>query len=182
MEIVNLVGKLPVHPELKYDKRVLSQIVRTVIHHSATVPGEVSQAATVRHIEAIARGHVEDNDWPGIGYHFVIGPGGKVYQTNLLETISYHVGGKNTPSVGVCLLGDFTKGDPTDNQIASARALVKWLGWPAVSHKDLSQTQCPGNWEKWGYLITDELDLDALKKRLLEIRADLDAVLAMVEG
>ncbi len=155
-DYIDLVDSLPKHPKLKYKPRKLSEIQRIVLHHSATVQAEVSREATVRHIKSIARGHVEDNDWPGIGYHFVIGPGGLVYQTNRLETVSYHVSDHNTPSVGICLLGDFTKSDPTDNQLASARALVRQLGWPVVPHKALNQTACPGDWAKWGHRITSD--------------------------
>lgn len=155
-DYIDLVDSLPKHPELKYKTRKLSQIQRIVIHHSATVQAEVSREATIRHIKSIAQGHIEDNDWPGIAYHFCIGPGGLVYQTNRLETVSYHVGNHNTPSVGICLLGDFTRSNPTENQLASARALVKRLGWPAVPHKALNQTKCPGDWEKWGHLITSD--------------------------
>ena len=151
--IIDLVDTLPKHATLTYNKRRPDQIKRVVIHHSATVQKEISQAATIRHITAIARGH-RMFGWPGIGYHFVIGPGGLIYQTQRLETVSYHVSGYNTTSVGVCMLGSFATGaDPTDNQIASARALVHWLGWPVVPHKALNQTACPGNWARWGERI-----------------------------
>lgn len=154
-DYIDLVDSLPKHATLKYNTRKLSQIQRIVIHHSATVQTEVSREATIRHITAIAKGHVQ-NGWPGIGYHYVIGPGGLIYRTNRLDTISYHVYNNNTPTVGICMLGDFTKGDPTDNQLASARALVKHLGWPVVPHKSLNQTACPGNWAKWGHRITSD--------------------------
>lgn len=151
--IIDLVDSLPKHAELKYSPRKRTQIERVVIHHSATVQKVISREATIRHITAIARGH-RALGWPGIGYHYVIGPGGLIYQTNRLETVSYHVGGHNTTSVGVCMLGDFTRSDPTENQLASARALVAWLGWPVVPHKALNQTRCPGDWAGWGSQIT----------------------------
>lgn len=153
--IIDLVDSLPKHATAKYPTRKLSQVKRIVIHHSATVQKEVSKAAAIRHITAIARGH-RMLGWAGIGYHFVIGPGGLIYQTNRLETVSNHVGGHNTASVGVCMLGNFATGqDPTEAQLVSARALVAWLGWPAVPHKALNQTACPGNWAAWGKRITD---------------------------
>ena len=181
MEIVNLVGQLPTHPKLKHKTRTADQkIERIVIHHSATVQTVISRDATIRHIKSIARGHVEDNDWPGIGYHYVIGPGGIVYRVNDVSTISYHVGNHNATSVGICLLGDFTKGDPTDNQIASARELVFRLGWPVVPHKALMQTKCPGNWDKWGHRIVYAVNYE-LRAKLLDIRKAVDELLVIVE-
>lgn len=181
MEIVNLVGQLPTHPTLKYKTRTADQkIERVVIHHSATVQAEVSKEATVRHIKSIARGHVAENDWPGIGYHYVIGPGGLVYRVNDLSTISYHVGNHNPTSIGICLLGDFTQGDPTDNQIASARELVFRLGWPVVPHKALMGTKCPGDWARWGNRIVYAVNHE-LRAKLLSVRKDIDELLEIAE-
>ena len=67
-----------------------------MIHHSATDDGSP---------EAYARYHVQTRGWPGIGYHFVIQKDGGIYQTNRLDTISYHVSGQNTNSIGICGTG-----------------------------------------------------------------------------
>lgn len=156
--ITDLVGKLPVHPVNKYDQRDLCDITRVVIHHTAIewkrLKG-LDRANIVKHIQAIARIHRMSNGWPGIGYHYVIGPGGTIYRTNTLTTVSNHVYKGNTPSIGICMIGRFDAGhdDPTDAQLQAAHDLRKMLGKPVMPHKALGQTACPGRWDVWGHRI-----------------------------
>jgi len=66
---------------------------------------------------------------------------------------------KNEKVLGICMIGDFTKHLPTDEQIKSAHLLCKFMintvafpisSWDqVVGHKDLQATQCPGSsWDK----------------------------------
>ena len=150
MKVVDIVDSLPKHPTKKYSTRDLGAITTHVVHHSATDPNITP--------EQIARYHVESLGWPGIGYHFVIVPDGTIYQTNRLNTISYHVGNNNGYTVGTCLVGNFTLYAPTDKQVQS----LSWLqnSWmpqqvgdklPLFGHKEMpgQQTACPGY--KWNW-------------------------------
>ena len=146
----NIVQKLPRHPTLVYSTRELDIISQVVIHHigvNASVPPANTAAYHVR------------KGWPGIGYHFQIQQDGTAYQTQELETVSYHCGGScNTISVGICLEGSFV-GDrvPGERQLAATRDVVNWLLWTlnlpksaVVGHKDVRQTRCPGDtWPAW---------------------------------
>ncbi|RME00920.1 MAG: N-acetylmuramoyl-L-alanine amidase, partial [Bacteroidetes bacterium] len=72
-------------------------------------------------------------------------------QTNRLTTISYHVSGHNTRSVGICLAGNYDLAAPPEEQLwAAARAVqivANALGWepPVFGHRDFSQKSCPGS-------------------------------------
>ncbi|MCX7670490.1 MAG: N-acetylmuramoyl-L-alanine amidase, partial [Anaerolineae bacterium] len=71
-EIKDVVDQLPKHAINCYKTRSLDRITHITIHHSAG-PANIS-------VEQIASYHVKTQNWPGIGYHFVIGPDGTTYQ------------------------------------------------------------------------------------------------------
>lgn len=124
-----------------------------VIHHSATAVGGA------RSFDA---GH-RANGWDEMGYHFVIGNGTQT-PDGFIEVGSRwdkqkHGAHCKTPNnyfndhgIGICLVGDFTKGKPTRNQLSSLYRLSRFLsracGIPVdritthagVTHK----TACPG--------------------------------------
>jgi hypothetical protein len=138
---VDLVGKLAVHPTNKYKTRPASWIRQSILHYSWVTPPAADEAHETAQIQSIARRHVRLN-WPGIAYHWIVGPSGTVHRVNKPETISYHAGKYNTDSVGVCCL--LRQGQPTAVQVASTAALVLDLGYPMKLHKELIKTACPG--------------------------------------
>lgn len=165
IEIIDIVDELPKHATLKYATRPLTGITTLTIHHTVSPPD--------RSIESIASYHVNSNGWPGIGYHFVIKDDGRIYQTNYLETKSYHAGSYTAPgdenavSVGVTLQGDFTNVPPPQAQLDAARELVVRLKnvLPSVTavlgHRQMpgASTACPGaTWAQWlPYVAGDEI-------------------------
>lgn len=159
----DVVDDLPKHAINRYQTRARDRITHLTIHHSAA-PGNVA-------VETIARYHVNTNNWPGIGYHFVVEPDGTIYQVNRLETISYHAGVANDYTVGICIEGDFRKGAiPTPAQLQSAAHLSAWLAQKLripldniKGHKEYPQnpTECPGDdWlvgKQWKLLLHDRV-------------------------
>lgn len=148
-----IVNDLAHHATNTYATRSLDAIDRIVIHHSAARPTSGPYK--------IAQYHVGKLDWPGIGYHFVIGEHGMTWQTNWLRTISYHAGHwvTNFSGIGICLLGRFIDAEPPDDQLTATEELLTWLQGmlgpkaPIVlPHKAVPgvQTACPGNtWDQW---------------------------------
>lgn len=106
------------HATKTYSTRSLSAVKYIVVHHSLTTSGTA---------EAFANYHVDTNDWPGIGYHFVIEKDGDIDWCHDLEVKSYHVGNSNGKAVGVCLVGDFRKELPTPLQMNSLYKLLDAL-------------------------------------------------------
>ncbi len=139
---------LPRHPDPtnRWLKRS-APVDRFVIHHSATHAAVTAKTMADYHI---SRGR------PGIAYHYVIGPDGIILWCNSDDLFTWHGNDFNT-GIGICLTGDFTSGEPTDCQLASARWLYatkqKEHGpLPLVGHKEApgAATQCPGNtWVSW---------------------------------
>lgn len=154
--IVDLIGKLPVHPTRKYRTRELSMITRVVIHHSAT-PYYIKP-------EEIARFHVNGRGWPGIGYHYLVDHFGIIYKCWPASTVTYCVAQGNVPSLCVCLIGNFEEDKPTDKQLAAAawltREIVQAYGIKDVlGHREVPAqfTKCPGKF----------LDMDEFRRMVL---------------
>lgn len=166
-DMVELVDKLPKHPTNRYPTRPLSAITHIAIHHSAA-PANVPP-------ERIAQYHVNnpEHQWPGIGYHFYIGPDGTIYHTQDLSLASYHVYQNNDYTVGVCVAGDFTEVIPTPAQIQATARLVAWLMQEfniplgnVWGHKEFpkNMTACPGKqWlegQKWKQILFEQIQVE----------------------
>ncbi len=158
----DLVDQLQKHPTKTYATRKLTAITHICIHHSAV-------AGTVP-VEHVAQYHVESQGWPGIGYHYYVKPDGAIYQTQRLETVSWHVSHNNDYSVGICVSGDFTYVPPPQVQIDAAAHLTAWLmqelAMPEqniLGHKEFpnNDTSCPGEtWLKrmiWKNMLLDSV-------------------------
>lgn len=137
-EVINLIDELPNHPTARYAKRNLEGIDKLVLHHTASEAPLRNQATY----------HVNGRGWPRIGYSIVIDKD-RIYQTNYLDTLSYHCSGQNTTSIGVCILADFTKRQPTEMERKLLTAVIVSLKaqFPNIvdvyPHKEFQPTSCP---------------------------------------
>ncbi len=170
--IDNIVDALPKHPTETYTTRSLDDIEYLVIHHSVTAP-DVDP-------DKIAIYHVEHWDWPGIGYHFLVAGNGTIFQTNEIETMSYHAASVNPIGVGICFLGNFTEEVPSEEQLVAGAHLVAWLlqelglDLEAVKgHREFMETACPGNqwlssknWKEMLRLEIADVRLQAAQRRV----------------
>lgn len=127
--------------------RPWSQLQGILIHHSVTKHEATPDDIGLLHK---ARG------WKGIGYHLIITKDGIVHYVGDISLARAHVLNKNEKFLGICLIGDFTKHLPSDDQIISAHDLVKFFltqvpsipnlnNWNQLGgHKDQQSTACPG--------------------------------------
>lgn len=138
---------------------------KLTVHHTVTANNDPNPAATVR---AIYSWHLQEG-FGDIGYHFLIGPAGQVYEGRWSGTDG-HVGGNNSGNLGVSLLGDFTATSPTAAARSSLESILTDLvtrhriapqatstyvnpadstitkTLPNISgHRDWSATACPGD-------------------------------------
>lgn len=86
---------------------------RVIFHHS------LSDHAT---IEEITQWH-KARGFDTIGYHFVIQKNGSVDAGRNIHQYGAHAKGKNTDSIGVCFVGDFSKYPPTKEQLQKGAEL-----------------------------------------------------------
>lgn len=133
--------------------RPLSEII---VHCSATRPNWMDGKSSAAKVREIRLWHTRDNGWSDIGYHFVIDRDGTVCAGRPLERVGAHTMGRNTGTVGVCLIGGFGSAATdrfdqhfTVSQDRALRALIADLqrkyGKLAVSgHNQWAQKACPG--------------------------------------
>jgi N-acetyl-anhydromuramyl-L-alanine amidase AmpD len=165
--VQDIVDELPKHETLTYSTRALSDITHIAVHHSAATASVDPKRIAEYHIK-------EDSTrskaaWPGIGYHYYLMPDGTVYQTNRHETVSYHAGGNNDHTLGICFAGSFMDVVPTPNQLRSGGHLIAWLiqqlnlpeenVWGHKEYPNNHTTLCPG--KQW---------LDGLKWKEMLLR------------
>lgn len=112
-----------------------------VIHHSATPRG--------RHVsvDEIREWHLE-RGFSDIGYHEVILIDGTIAAGRNIDTPGAHVKGRNSTSIGICLIGDGRDGFESE-QWAALKSLVRYYKImipyaKIVGHRDLAATICPG--------------------------------------
>lgn len=125
-----------------------------IIHCSATKPTmDIG-------VKEIRKWHVEGNGWQDIGYHDVIRRNGNTERGRPYEIAGAHVAGKNSYSIGVCLVGgvdDNMKPDAnfTDKQWKTLAQYVRAFKaeYPRATihgHNEFSSKDCPSfNVEKW---------------------------------
>ncbi len=153
----------PVHaPEYTFPEHM-------VIHHSATL----TQANSLYVIRNIYLMHTQTNGWNDIGYNYLIDNEGVIYEgrdgQGYFETDytkGAHFCGKNSNTLGICLMGTFTTDTPS---YEARQSLVHLLSWKLVKdtinpldsfihpkttghsylpvicgHRDGCSTECPG--------------------------------------
>ena len=146
--IRDLRSRLPRHPSRRYGKRTLDRIEQVIIHHST---GPITQTPLSIARYHVGPNHISNEGIPGIAYHYIIDRQANVFQTQDLETISWHVSGQNTRSIGICFIGNYDELEPTDRQMLQLLKLIRYLnrrlGRPLeiAGHRDYANKSCPGD-------------------------------------
>lgn len=117
-----------------------------VIHHT----GGTDIDASAEQID----GWHKNQDWVGIGYHFVIRKNGTIERGRPEWAVGSHAYGENWHTLGIHLSGAMDKVQPTDAQIESCAHLVAYLcdeyeipidREHIVGHREVNDdTSCPG--------------------------------------
>lgn len=117
-----------------------------VLHHTGGTDIDASA-------EQIHEWH-KNNEWAGIGYHYVIRKNGTIERGRPEWAIGSHAYGENSHTIGIHISGDFEQAEPTTEQIENCAELVADIctryGIPidrdhVVGHGELMATSCPGN-------------------------------------
>lgn len=124
-----------------------------VVHHTfSPTQAQWQGEASLRGIQAF---HQNDRGWIDIGYHFMIGVDGRVFEGRPTEVSGAHVV-PNPNKVGICVAGDYSEGKDTLTE-ASKTSLVALLahlagkyriapeGKGLTGHRDWMSTGCPGD-------------------------------------
>lgn len=124
----------------------MRKIDMIIVHCSATPAGRNVS------VEDIDRWHRE-RGFDCIGYHFVVGLDGTVYEGRHVERIGAHCKGYNARSIGVCYIGGVDEAmRPSDTRTEAQRKALRRLltelrhsfnGAVIRSHRDFAAKACP---------------------------------------
>ncbi|XP_021932119.1 uncharacterized protein LOC110835818 isoform X2 [Zootermopsis nevadensis] len=122
-----------------------------VILHTATdnCSTQAECVFIVRHIQTF---HIESNGWNDIGYSFLVGGDGNVYEGRGWDTEGAFAYGYNSRAIGIAFIGTFTVDVPEPKQILAGKQLME-LGvtmgkisphYKLLAHRQVSPTESPG--------------------------------------
>jgi hypothetical protein len=115
-----------------------------VLHHTT---GAYRDASTVRAIQAFHQG--PERKWADVGYNFLIGGDGTVFEGRGWDVQGAHAKGHNSVSLGVAYIGDGRKPVPDAAKRAilelAAEADRRFGKLQRVGHRDVGSTVCPGD-------------------------------------
>lgn len=116
------------------------------VHHTASGNGYTRDEAPAL-VRAIYAYHTRSLRWNDIGYNFLIDRFGTIYEGRYggmaSGVIGAHVGGFNTGSTGVSVLGTFTDAAPPDEAVTALERLLAWrLGIAGLDPKGTAQLTC----------------------------------------
>ncbi|XP_033606966.1 peptidoglycan-recognition protein SC2 [Cryptotermes secundus] len=126
-----------------------------VVHHG----GMRKYCTTMEECVAIVRSyqnyHIDFNGWNDIGYNFLVGEDGNVYEGRGWEAVGAHAPTYNTRSIGMCIIGDFTDRLPNPAALNALQQLIDCgvaekkieAQYQLIGHRQnaASKTECPGN-------------------------------------
>ena len=101
-------------------------------------------------VMSIHNGHIKNNGWAGIGYHFYVRKDGTIYRGRPVDMMGAHAEGHNDHTVGICFEGNFESEKMGKAQKEAGRWLVAHIRecygkkLDVLRHSDLCATACPG--------------------------------------
>ncbi len=119
-----------------------------IVHHTAT---KTDLFQGHKSILSIQNYHRNQKGWNDIGYHFLIGPQGELYEGVPVNQVGTHAGPSNQDSIAICLVGHFSQERPHPQALATLQALTRNLvrthsisAGEITGHKDHKKKDCPG--------------------------------------
>ncbi|KAL7732638.1 hypothetical protein ACLKA6_013567 [Drosophila palustris] len=124
---------------------------RVIISHTAAEGCESPDICAAR-VRVVQNFHMDGWNWDHIGYNFLIGGDGLVYEGRGWDAQGAHTLGYNVDSIGISFIGTFIKIWPTEQQLRACQLLMaegvrlKKLvpDYKLYGHRQLSATESPG--------------------------------------
>jgi N-acetylmuramoyl-L-alanine amidase len=122
------------------------------IHHTAAPDQCHDNITCTRDLHSIQNFHIDSRKWGDIGYNFVLGGDGRIYEGRGWSEIGAHTYHMNNMSVALCLIGNFEHVAPPQLMLDLAQ---KWIecgvekgiiakDYELHGHRDQNCTACPG--------------------------------------
>ena len=99
----------------KPNSNPMGKVKRITLHHTSEYPG-MNLLSDREVIRSIAQYHRETLGWADIGYHFIIGRDGKIYEGRSSHIQGAHTGGHNENNLGISMAGDYVSRLPSSTR------------------------------------------------------------------
>jgi hypothetical protein len=130
--------------------RPMGRVERITVHHTDETPG-LANLPDTEVLRRIDRYHREGRHWPSIGYHYLIGKDGNVYEGRPVQFQGTHVAKANSNNLGIAVMGDFSHHLPSPRQLRALRAFLDDSRYRfhlsagrVYGHRELGSSDCPG--------------------------------------
>lgn len=123
------------------------------------------RAACAQELRNIQSYHMDSLGWSDIGYNFLIGGDGAVYEGRGWNVVGAHATNWNSKSIGISFLGNYNYNTATSAMISAAKGILADAvsrgqivsGYTLYGHRQVSATECPGTtlwneirgWSNW---------------------------------
>ena len=136
---------------IKGNNNPMGAITRITVHHTGE-HGTWSDLPDVEIVKRIEAYHRNDKEWACIGYHFLVGKDGRIYEGRPIQYQGAHVSTQNENNLGISVIGDYMDHLPSARQLAVLDAFLddkrKTYGVSRArvyGHRDLHASLCPGD-------------------------------------
>ena len=160
-----------------------------IIHHEGAYNGFESVDRTHRNNPNVWLGHYSELGH-AMGYQHYMDTKGKVTQARLDREEGAHTRGMNRSSLGICLMGNFNKYDPTEAQEVSLKKYIifymKKYNIPlkrVVPHRFFSKTDCYGTRlsDSWAMDLVKAEDLKPNNKQIKLFKKKIGIIEKMIQ-
>ncbi|CAG0889019.1 unnamed protein product [Cyprideis torosa] len=122
-----------------------------IVHHTVT-GGCSSTSACASIVRGIQTHHMTGNGWSDIGYNFLIGGNGDIFEGRGWNRVGAHAPNYNSKSIGIAMIGTFTGSLPTASARDSLNKLIACgvskgeisSTYRLLGHRQVKSTECPG--------------------------------------
>lgn len=132
-------GKLPATPKYMF------------LHHGASSPCFTKEEC-IKKVQGYQNWHMDGHGWNDIGYSFIVGEDGNVYEGRGWDTIGAHTKHYNTVGLAICVIGDFSDHTPNQAALDAVQQMIACgasnnkliANYTLLGHRDVGSTACPG--------------------------------------
>ncbi|XP_029302651.1 peptidoglycan recognition protein 5 [Cottoperca gobio] len=151
-QTVNIVSRQQWGAVPPKSRETLKGPAQKVIIHHTDLPRCKDQSECMKRLVSIQRGHMTDRGFDDIGYNFLAGEDGTVYEGRGWGVVGAHTKGNNHDSLGVAFMGNFQNDMPSTEAMSSVKQLLQTgvcdgfvcPKFALFGHRDLGNTDCPG--------------------------------------
>ncbi|XP_012282318.1 uncharacterized protein LOC105700745 [Orussus abietinus] len=130
-----------------------SQPLYTVVIHHSDTRNCTGFADCKKLVKSIQNYHIDEKHWFDIGYNFLVGDDGIIFEGRGWDKQGAHARSHNADTIGICFLGRYNVYYPKQSAVKAAKDFVSegvnlgklYDNYTVIGHRDVGKTTCPGD-------------------------------------